>query len=77
MKLISEEDMETFKRERELDNKAREAKDAWLEQVEKSHRGEIEYEETRPLFDECIKLHDEWQKFCSENSEVLYFKAVK
>ncbi|CZI00855.1 TPA: hypothetical protein ACG4S2_001032 [Legionella pneumophila] len=77
VRFITEEDLEVFEQERELDDAAREAEQRWLEEVKKSHQGEIEYDDTYPLYEEYIKLHNKWCKFYDEHANILLGQEVK
>jgi membrane-bound lytic murein transglycosylase MltF len=68
MRVISESEIHIFREEERLDRFAREAKLKWLDEVQKSHIGEMEYEDTRPFFDEYMKAHRAWKE---------YFKKMK
>jgi len=71
MRYITLEDVKIFEEEEQLAKKAREAREAWLSEVERSYNGEIKYEDTKTSFDRYIEAHNKWRKFFDENHGIL------
>lgn len=77
MRYITENDLKIFEEEEHLDKKVREASEAWLKEVKRSYKGEIKYENTRPLFDRYIDAQSEWKKYSDEHADILLAQLIK
>lgn len=77
VRYITEEDLKIFHQERKLCDEMREAEKRWLDEVERSHQGEIEYNDTYPLFEKYLQLHKKWRKFFDDNADILLAQVVK
>ncbi|HEX2549593.1 MAG TPA: hypothetical protein VHM20_07180 [Gammaproteobacteria bacterium] len=71
MRYITPDDFKIFDQEEILDNQVKEAEQRWLKEVEKSHKGLIEYEDTRPLFDVYLEAHNKWKEYFDKHAHIL------
>lgn len=76
MRYITPEELEIFEQSRDLEDKWREAEKNWLEEVKRTHAGEITYTSTKPAFDKYIKLFNKWKKFRDNNAEILFAQTL-
>lgn len=69
--MISDEDMKIFQKAEGLEKAYKEAKKAWIKEVQS---GRLKYVDTKPTFDNYVALHKEWQDFFFKNGAVLLAK---
>ncbi len=72
---MSEIDIELAQCEEKLRNKVDNLMRKWEELAKHTKTGE-EYEATRPVFDEALKAHKEWQEFLFKNGRKLLAKPI-
>ncbi|HAZ7573793.1 hypothetical protein OQJ02_05055 [Legionella sp. PATHC032] len=76
MRNITPEDLKTFEKYRSIEDAWRAARDLWLDQVKRVHSGEIDYQDTRPMYDEYMRLCKEWEEFRHKHADILLVKVL-
>ncbi|MBA2657038.1 MAG: hypothetical protein H0U70_08660 [Tatlockia sp.] len=76
MKELRKDDLKIFKEEQKLHTKWRDLQRDWLEEVKKSHDGEVSYHDTEHKHGQYLTAYHDWEKFHQENVHILLAKST-